>query len=338
MMQCTDHVHDTSSPSKLVAVIVLSWNNYADLSKCLESVLNSDVHGFSLKVIVVDNGSTDDLCSRLKREYSSVTVLCTGVNLGFARGNNVGIKHALGLGADYVVLLNQDVFVSSQYIQTLVEFMEKNPYVGIAGGKVLFADRPKVIWSAGGRINWWLGRFGGHGYKQVDSQGKYTTIREVDYIPGAAMIIRRELLEAIGLLPECYFLGGEEVDFAVRARKAKFKVCYVPSPEAYVWHRVGYSGRFDPAMVYNRFRNTFLFLERNLPRPLWWAWQLASWIYVTIFWDALTCLRKGERRRVHKLLYMLALKDHRRYKMVAAEHLDVIRNQIAVAELSLKSS
>ena len=127
-MQYTSNMHRSSPKSKLVAVIILNWNNYEDTSQCLESVLKSDTHGFWLEVIVVDNGSTDGSCDRLEVDYPSVTFIRSGENYGFARGNNSGIKHARRRGADYVLLLNQAVILSIRYIRTRLDFFEANTY------------------------------------------------------------------------------------------------------------------------------------------------------------------------------------------------------------------
>lgn len=321
----SNHPESASPTFPLVTVIVLNWNSYSDTVDCLESVLESSIHGFGLEIIVVDNGSSDGSSDRLEKEYPFIRFLRAVENLGFARGNNIGVRRALELGSDYVLLLNDDVIVSDRYILTLVTFMQDSPEVGIAGGKVLFADRPDVIWAAGGKIDWLRGRFQGYGYKQTAAEQKYTSIREVGYIPAAAAIIRARVLESIGLLPECYFLGGEEADFAVQAKRANYKVCYVPAKSARVWHKVGYSSQSDAPMIYNRFRNAFLFLERNLPRPIWWLWQIASWTFVTLFWDVWASVRKGERRKRHRNLYWMAMRDHRKYRSVTAQHLDTIR-------------
>jgi len=316
-----------------VGIVILTRNNYRDAKDCLQSVFQLSYSAY--EVVVVDNGSTDNSCERLSREFPSAGILLTNKNLGFARGNNVGIKYCLQIPVDYVLLVNDDIVLPADYLEPLVKSFREHPGAGIAGGRIYYYDEPERIWAAGGRINWLLGGVHGIGFQEADS-GIYDTARCVDYIPGAAMMIARKVFERIGLLPECYFIGGEEADFAVRARRAGFGVLYVP--DSCCWHKVGYSGRFDASTVYNRFRNSFLFLERNLPRPLWWLWRLASCTYVTLFWDALTYLKKGERRRTHRLLYHLAMRDHRKYDMVTAEHLDTIRTQVVATDGLFKSS
>ena len=303
-----------------VGIVILTRNRYQDTKECLESV--SRLSYSSYEVVVVDNASTDDSCQRLSQEFPSVDFILAHENIGFARGNNLGIEYFLRKGTDHIFLLNDDVVLPPGCLELLVESFEQNPGTGIVGGKIYYHDPPDRIWAAGGRIYWLRGGVRGIGFKETDS-GLYDTSRSVDYIPGAAVMIARKVFETIGLLPGCYFIGGEEADFAVRAKRAGFGVLYVP--DSYCSHKVGYSSRVEAPMAYNRFRNRFLFLERNLPRPLWWLWQLASWTYVTLFWDAWAYIRKRERRRTHRVLYKLAMRDHRKYNMVAAEHLNAVR-------------
>jgi len=303
----------------IVAVVVVNWNNHIDTSKCLRCISQSTIAGFNLNVILVDNGSTDDSCVLLEKEFPEVKFIYTNQNLGFARGNNLGIQYALDLRADFVLLLNYDVFIQDKYIRTLKSFLDVNQDVGIVGGKVYFANDDKVIWAAGGKINWWYGRFRGIGNKLTDSGKKFTEIREVDYVPAAALMVRRNIFEEICLLPEYYFLGGEEADFAVQVRNAGYKVCYIPDKDAYSWHRVGYSGKKNSAYTYNRVRNSLIFLERNLIKPFW----IFIWWRKVLFWRIICGPLQFVIGKVKmaRRINLIAMGDHQKYGEIEQEHL-----------------
>jgi GT2 family glycosyltransferase len=304
-----------------MVVIVLNFNNYRDTEKCLGSILKSNWSNQGLKVILVDNGSIDDSCARLENTFSEVIFIRTHENLGFSGGNNKGIRFALEkLEFDYILLLNNDLFISADYIRTVVAFMEKYSAVGVAGGKIFFADRPNVIWAAGGKINWLRGQFRGYGYNEFDIGGKYCDSKEVDYIPAAAVMIKYQAIVKTCLLPECYFLGGEEADFCVQIRKSGYKVFYISDEGAYSWHKGGYSSAKTLGHSYNRFRNSFLFWERNVPEPTRTVLKLFNcFLWGVIGW----VLQIGNKEIMFKRrMFFLAMKDHKKYRKVKKEHWD----------------
>ena len=201
--------------------------------------------------------------------------------------------------------------------------MEKKENVGVAGGKVFFADRPNVIWAAGGKINWLRGQFSGHGYNETDLENKYFESKPVDYIPGAAVMIKRQTMIDLDMLPECYFLGGEEVDFCVQSRKRGYEIFYIADKGAYSWHKGGYSSKKTSAHLYNRFRNTLLFWERNVPEPIRTVLKLYNW-FLWVIVGGILQMGKNEIK-LRRKMFLIAMKDHKKFREVKKEHWDRVQ-------------
>lgn len=218
-----------------VSIIILNWNGLEDTVECLESLKKITYPNYD--VVVVDNGSAGNDVRILRERFSDyVHIIENGKNYGFAEGNNIGMRHALTQGADYVFLLNNDTTVAPDFLGEMVNVGETDERIGVLGPKLYFYDEPDVLWEAGGRINWWLGSISMYAHGEVDV-GQRDRVTETDLLSGAAMLIKRGLLDRISLLDASFFLGFEDYDFCIRAGKAGFKVVYVPS--AKIWHKVG---------------------------------------------------------------------------------------------------
>lgn len=239
---------NSMSASK-VAIIILNWNQEEETSECLSSLRKLDYKNY--EVIVVDNGSADGSAERIKQKFSEIVLIKNRENLGFCGGNNVGIKYALQDRAQYILLLNNDTVVDADMIGKLVEVMEENPEIGAVGPKICFYDRPNVIQSAGGKIDFRTGK--APPITQEDSASS-KRIKQVDYISGCALMIRKEIVWEIGLLDERFFNYYEETDYCVRIRKLGYNIVYVS--DAKLWHKVG--------RVMNPLRNLY-FDIRNRP-------------------------------------------------------------------------
>ncbi len=170
---------------------------------------------------------------------ASITIIPVGKNLGFAGGNNVGIRYAISKGDyAYVWLLNNDTVVEKNSLEALVEYSQKNKDAGIVGSKLLYYHRPGIIQSAGGRLNKWFGSTTSIGQGQYDS-GQWDTDSFVETIMGASFFMSRECIEKVGLLPEEYFLYMEETDYCYKAQLRGFKVGY--AYKSRVYHKEGSS-------------------------------------------------------------------------------------------------
>ncbi len=248
-----------------VTVVVLNWNNLPDTIECLESLRS--VAYPALRVLLVDNGSTDGSEAALHARFPDLDVLQTGENLGFAGGNNAGIRRALAAGADHVVLLNNDTTVDPGFVTALVDAARENPRAGLLSSKILLFDRPDVLWFAGASFHPWLGwgRHRGHGKRDA---GQYERVEETDRPTGCALLATRACCERVGLLREEYFCYAEDLEWGLRARAQGFQILYVPGSR--VWHKVSRStgGARSTLPLRYQTRNLLACVDAQLPLPL----------------------------------------------------------------------
>lgn len=235
-----------------VAVIIVNWNGKDDTIACLESMTRLTTYNVQLTTIVVDNGSQDGSVTLIRTCFPHVTVIDNQKNLGFTGGNNVGIRWALDHGTDFVWLLNNDTIVDKNALSALVAVLDNNRD-GIAGSKIYFfpgreyhkerysgKDRGRVIWYAGGCIDWENMYATHRGVDEVD-RGQYDTQKPTQFVTGCSMMVKREVFENIGLLDEKFFMYLEDLDFCLRAKRAGFQLLYVPT--SVIWHvNAGSSG------------------------------------------------------------------------------------------------
>ena len=263
----------------LVYVIILNWNNYEDTKRCLES-LNAATYP-NLRTLVVDNGSADGSGKRLQADFPDLHFIFNDKNLGFSRGCNVGIRAAL---ADeqcaYVLLLNNDAVVAPSFLEGAIEVAEADAHAGLLGGKILFSPESKKIWYAGGDVLRWRGQVTVRGFREMDA-GQYDEVAEVGFITGALMLIKRSVLESVGLLPEEYYFGVEEADYSLAVKQAGYRLLYVPDLLAY--HRShGSHSNHDMKFFYNNYRGKLILQEKYLPKPVFMLWLVVFRLYSTM--------------------------------------------------------
>jgi GT2 family glycosyltransferase len=248
----------------LISVVVLNWNGAKDTLACLDSLAALTYPNFD--VIVVDNGSTDDSLVRL-RPYTApypLTLLETGRNLGYAGGNNVGTRHALEHGANFVLVLNNDTSVAPDLLDRLLEAAQRHPGAGVFSARIMYFDEPERVWFDGARWNPSSLRLEWPG-QGAEEHTLDTIDHDTDYACGAALFFRAEVATQIGLLDEAFFLVWEEVDWGFRARKAGWRNIVVPA--AKVWHKIGVSfgSESSPLRTYFSIRNELLWFSRHAP-------------------------------------------------------------------------
>lgn len=244
-----------------VAIIVLNWNGYHYTKACLESLERITYPNY--ETIIVDNGSTDGSVPRLREDFPRHQILVNPVNLGFARGHNTGIRRALENGADYVLLLSNDFLVAPGFLEPAVALAESDAKIGMIGGKIYLLEEPGYLWYAGGRVSRLRGMVKVYGAHQKD-RGQHERIRRISFVSGAKMLIKRAVLESVGLLPEEYFFGIEEWDYSVAVQRAGYHLYYVPGFVSY--HKVGgSSSQARPKYLYGWWRGRLIFQEKYCP-------------------------------------------------------------------------
>jgi GT2 family glycosyltransferase len=243
---------EPSRPRAAIYLIILNWNNYPDTLKCLASL--EQVQDPPYHAIVVDNGSEDGSEQVLRDRYPGLQIIQTGRNLGYAGGNNAGIRHALAQGADYVCILNNDVAVEPGFLRLLLVALQQKPAIGIATPLIAEDVEGGRVWALGSAVDWRTATVTRcHAGEPVASWRQLEPF-EVEIASGAAMMVKREVLERTGLLDESFFLYYEEVDWCLRARQAGYQVLAVPS--AVVWHKVSATlGKTSPIIDYYMLRN-----------------------------------------------------------------------------------
>jgi GT2 family glycosyltransferase len=213
-----------------VTCVLVNWNGWKDTLECLEALQSSNYK--NLSVIVVDNGSTDDSIRRLRHEWPDLVILETRKNLGFAGGNNVGIRHALLLGTEYLWLLNNDTEPSQTALSALITKALTNSKIGAVASICYYAQEPSTVqvW-AGARVNLWIGYAHNSIVPRTDDW--------FDSLYGASLLISSAALEQIGLLDEGFFHYWEETEFCLRLRRSGWLLA--AAPDSHILHKVGAS-------------------------------------------------------------------------------------------------
>lgn len=236
-------------------IVITSLNGAEVLPVCLDALYKTKWDDFD--VILVDNGSTDNTSEVVKKGWPEVKIIRSERNLGFAGGNNLGIKAARG---DWIILLNDDTETAPDWLNALNEAAAKYPNAGILGCKLLYPGG-EIIQHAGGFIepNGLTGHFG---YEEKD-QGQYDDVRSCDYITGAAMAISRKTIETVGILDPGYFpIYFEEIDYCTRAKKASFDVLYIPDARI-IHHESRTTNKYSPGFLYKYHKNRLRYLFKN---------------------------------------------------------------------------
>lgn len=236
-----------------VSVIVLNWNGREDLEKCLQSLVRQDYPKY--EIVIVDNASTDGSVE-LVEKYPQVRIVVNDKNLGFAEGNNVGIKESRG---EIVALLNNDIVADKRWISELVKTIGEDQAIGLVGGIVYSSSGEKEIWSTGGRIDLLTG-YTWHSRKNTSRD----LIEDIDYIPACAIVARRETIRKIGYLDKEYFIYSEDVEWGINTKRVGLKI--ILNPEARVWHNPSSTmSKLPLRRYYYLTRNRIRLIIRNFP-------------------------------------------------------------------------
>lgn len=252
----------TNNP--LVSIITINYNESSVTLDMLDSLRNLSYD--NIEIIVVDNASPNDNPDIIKEQYPEVNLIKSEENLGFAGGNNLGVKVAQG---EYLLFINNDTIVPESFIQPLVETLASDATIGMVSPKIKFHWDPSLIQYAGYTpMNHWTIRNNSIGYHEKDD-GRFDKADETESIHGAAMMVPRRVIDHVGMMTEVYFLYYEEHDWAAMVKKAGYKIFY--QPKSYILHKESLStGKFSPLKTYYISRNRILYARRNFkPAHLW---------------------------------------------------------------------
>ena len=270
--------------SPLVAAVILNWNNWLDTLTCVAAC--KKLEWPNVCILVVDNHSSDDSMKILLQNYPDLEIIQTGTNLGFAGGNNIGIRRALELGADYVWLLNNDATPAPKALAPLVHALQNDSSAACAASKIYYQDDPQRIWFAGGAWSKGYLRLRQQGANQLD-RGQFDDIRAVGSVTGCSMLIPIDKIRAVGMLDERYFLYWEDTDWSANAQKRGYRLLFVPG--SHVWHKV--SATIAPRsflQYYYYTRNGLLFCrEHDL--------LVLPWFLACLAVDVVVGLAKGNK-------------------------------------------
>jgi GT2 family glycosyltransferase len=284
----------------LVYAITLNWNRKDDTLACLESLVRQTSP--ELKILVVDNHSTDGSPQAIARLYPQVEQIINPENLGFAAGINIGLKHALDAEADYLFILNNDTILAPDCLERLLQ--PANAQVGILAPLIYYADQPQRIWALAGSTNPLL--LEKHDpWAERDDPGDLPEIIDGDFVTGCAMLFPRRALETIGLFDEKFRMYYEDADICLRMRQAGLRICTVT--QAQMWHKVASSsgGSDAPAERYWMARSSIHYFRKHAR-----GWQIPA----IAFWRTGSALRTttrlaGARKWAALGAYWRGLKD-----------------------------
>jgi GT2 family glycosyltransferase len=256
----------------LVYCIVLNLNGKQLLLETLESVLKMTYPRF--EVVVVDNGSTDGSQQAVNELYPHLILTENGTNLGFGEGNNVGIKYAVEQGAEWVILLNNDIAVDENMLSEMMSVALSESRIGILCPKIYFFSEPNKFWYAGGKVNFFTGMVAHRGIREIDN-GQYDSTEETEYATGCAFLVKREVIEQVGMFDPVYFPAySEDADWTERTRRAGYKIMYVP--KAKLWHKVSSfsGGGMTPLKTQLKVEHNLIFFKRY---ARWYHWLTIPW-------------------------------------------------------------
>lgn len=243
-----------------VGVVLLNWNQETETAECLESLCATE--GTSLRIILVDNGSSSSSVNRLEAQFPSVEIIRLPENQGFAMGNNVGIEKALQEGVSHILLLNNDTLVHPAFLSPLLDGLDAQD-VGVVGPKIYHHPDTDYLWFAGGRIDWKTGRQWHQGANEPD-RGQWDVPHEVDYITACCLLAPTDVFRSVGKLDERYFIYFEETDWNLRAQRQGYRRWYIP--EARIWHKVSRAMKEgSPISDYYYARNRLLLFKSHAP-------------------------------------------------------------------------
>ena len=251
--------------------VVVNWNGGEQNQECIASLLAQGLPAAA--IVFVDNGSVDRSADDVARAFPGLVMLRNRENLGFGEGANQGAREALSRGARLVFFVNNDVKLPDGTLARLERELEEFPAIGIVGPRILYKSEPERVWCAGGMLTWKQNLSTLLGHREPDGP-RWRESREVDYVAGCALLVRREVLEKVGFFDARYFAYMEDVDLCLRAKRAGYGVRLVGDAAAYHASSSATGGGYNPRRKYMMGVNSIWFLKRHA-RAREWARFLA---------------------------------------------------------------
>ncbi|EMU55906.1 glycosyltransferase family 2 protein [Clostridium butyricum] len=266
---------------KKIGIVIVNYNGIKYNEDCINSIFNSSYK--NIEIVIVDNNSKDNSIEKLKNIYSDrIIIIENNKNLGFAGATNIGIKYCMKSGCDYLLLLNNDTVINKHMISNMLYTSER--YNGcVVSPKIYYFEPNNMIWSAGGEIKWSRGYTLQYGMKEID-KGQYDIEKRISFATGCCMLIPKNIIKAIGLISEEYFLYFEDTDYCVKIQQAGYEIYY--EPKAFMYHKVSAStgGENSPSYIYYFYRNRLYFNNKYNDNKKYYIYITFSWIKKIIIW------------------------------------------------------
>lgn len=255
----TKHANDNPS----VIAVVLNWSAYEETANCVRSLKTASYR--NLNIILVDNASPDGSGMKLQEAFAEFKFLAQKTNGGYAAGNNAGIRMALEHGADYVLILNNDVVVERCFLEPMIALLRSEDNIGVVTCTIRYLNEPQHVYYAAGRFSKWLCTGLNHRRASASNFVRSGLSLDVNFINGSLMLVKREVFEQVGLLEEKFFMYFEDLEFSRRVNQS-YRLVY--TPQSVVYHKSG-AGRgwssYSEAYLYYHTRNRFLVFSKESP-------------------------------------------------------------------------
>lgn len=240
-----------------ILAIILNWKQPEITIECIQALQQMTYR--HLAILVLDNGSGDDSCEKLKKNSDNIEIIALPKNLGFAGGCNWGMRHAKKLGYDWVLLINNDAFAAPDMLTHLVKEIEDD--VALLAPKIFYEEEPSLIWFAGANQHKLILEMRDSGQKKSDNPRWKT--RDVDYLVGTCLLVNLGVVWDVGLLNEGYFMYYEDLDWSILLRKAGYRLRFVS--RAHLYHRVSLSTGGEGSALHRYYlaRSSVLFFHRH---------------------------------------------------------------------------
>jgi len=270
-----------------VAVIITNWNGKVNTEQCIISLKTQTYQNYW--IIVVDNASTDDSVAYLKEKFHDIVILKNKENLGWTGGCNTGINYAMKSNADYFFILNNDITLDENVIEGLVKIAESNDNIGIIGPRIRSASNHEIILSPGINRNYRTLKLK---YSEGVDNGQYTEIKDVNWIDDMTALIKKELIENIGVYDVQYFMYAEDSDLCYRATNKGYKIFYIPYLTAYHIEHGSTGEKFNSFIAYYVIRNYILFMRKYYSKRHFII--IIPFIFAMLIVNSITSILKGQ--------------------------------------------